>query len=100
MRDFLLSIHYGAWVLPALLAIPLAGALVLVLQSAWSSDDGSLAAAPWARWIALGTFLVEFIVSLGMWWAFDPGTVAWQFRVTHWWIPAWGANFDVGVDGI
>ena len=100
MREFLASIHYGAWVLPALLLIPLAGALIIVLQSAFSRDDSSLAAAPSARWIALITFLLEFAVSLGMWWAFDPGTVAWQFRVTHWWIPAWGASFDVGVDGI
>jgi NADH-quinone oxidoreductase subunit M len=100
MREFLVSINYGAWVLPALLGIPLVGALLIVLQSALAADDGSLAAAPSARWIALITFLVEFIVSLGMWWAFDPSTAAWQFRVTHWWIPAWGANFDVGVDGI
>jgi NADH-quinone oxidoreductase subunit M len=100
MREFLVSIHYGAWVLPALLGIPLVGALLIVLQSAVAKDDGTLAAAPSARWIALITFLVEFAVSLGMWWAFDPSTAAWQFRVTHWWIPNWGANFDVGVDGI
>ena len=100
MREFLVSIHYGAWVLPALLGIPLLGALLIVLQSAFAADDGSLAAAPSARWIALIAFLVEFVVSLGMWWAFDPGTVAWQFRVTHWWIPGWGANVDMGVDGI
>ena len=100
MREFLVSIHYGAWVLSALLGIPLVGALLIVLQSAVAKDDGTLAAAPSARWIALITFLVEFVVSLGMWWAFDPSTAAWQFRVTHWWIPGWGANFDVGVDGI
>ena len=100
MREFLVSIHYGAWVLPALLGIPLLGALLIVLQSAFATDDGSLAAAPSARWIALITFLIEFVVSIGMWWAFDPGTVAWQFRVTHWWIPGWGANVDMGVDGI
>ncbi len=100
MREFLVSIHYGAWVLPALLGIPLVGALLIVLQSAVANDDGTLAAAPSARWIALITFLIEFVVSLGMWWAFDPSTVAWQFRVTHWWIPAWGANVDMGVDGI
>jgi len=100
MRDFLVSIHYGSWVLLALLGIPLVGALLLVLQSAVAKNDSSLEAAPSARWIALITFLVEFVVSLGLWWAFDPNTAAWQFRVTHWWIPAWGANFDVGVDGI
>src|SRR6185437_13546917 len=79
---------------------PLVGALLIVLQSAVAKYDGTLAAAPSARWIALITFLVEFVVSLGMWWAFDLSTAAWQFRVTHWWISGWGANFDVGIDGI
>jgi NADH-quinone oxidoreductase subunit M len=100
MRDFLSSIHYNGWVLPALLVIPLVGALALLVQGAAADDDGTLEAAPSARWIALITFLAELVVSLGLWWSFDPGTPAWQARVTHWWIPQWGARFDVGIDGI
>jgi NADH-quinone oxidoreductase subunit M len=100
MRDLLSSIGYNQWVLPALLLIPLAGALVLVAGAALADDDGSLAAAPSARWVALVTFVVEFVVSLGLWWSFDPSETGWQARVTHWWIPQWGARFDVGVDGI
>jgi NADH-quinone oxidoreductase subunit M len=100
MHDFLSSIHYNGWVLPALLAIPLVGALVLLAMASAAHDDGTLEAAPAARWVALITFLVEFVVSIGLWWSFDPGTAGWQARVTHWWIPAWGAQFDVGIDGI
>ncbi|HEX8716417.1 MAG TPA: NADH-quinone oxidoreductase subunit M [Gemmatimonadaceae bacterium] len=100
MHAFLASIGYNSWVLPALLVIPLAGALILVVQGAFASDDGGLAAAPAARWIAFITFVVEFLVSAGLWWSFDPGTSAWQARVTLDWIQPWGARFDVGVDGI
>ena len=100
MHDFLSSIHYNGWVLPALLAIPLVGALVLLAMASSASDDGTLEAAPAARWVALITFLVELVVSIGLWWSFDPGTAGWQARVTHWWIPAWGAQFDVGIDGM
>ena len=100
MQDFLTSIHYNGWVLPALLLIPLVGALVLLVQAALARDDGTLAAAPSARWVALITFVIELVVSVGLWWSFDPGSSAWQARVSAAWIPQWGARFDVGVDGI
>ncbi|HEY9429579.1 MAG TPA: NADH-quinone oxidoreductase subunit M, partial [Gemmatimonadaceae bacterium] len=100
MRDLLTSINYNGWVLPALLIIPLVGALVLLVQAALTHDEGSLDAAPTARWVALITFLIELVVSLGLWWSFDPGSSAWQARVSTGWIPQWGARFDVGVDGI
>src|SRR5574340_25071 len=100
MRDFLAAIHYDAWVLPALLIIPLAGALVLVIQGALATDDGGLDAAPGARRIAFITLAVEFLISIGLWWSFDPGTATWQARVTVDWIRPWGARFDVGIDGI
>lgn len=100
MRDFLTSIHYDAWVLPALLIIPLVGALVLLVQGAVANDDGRLETAPSARWVAFITFVVELVVSLGLWWSFDPATSAWQARVTYPWIAPWGAKFDVGIDGI
>lgn len=100
MQDFLSSLHYNGWVLPALLVIPLVGALVLLVQAAGAKDDGTLGAAPGARWVALVTLLVELVVSVGLWWSFDPASSGWQARVTTSWIPPWGARFDVGVDGI
>ena len=42
MHDFLSSIHYNGWVLPALLAIPLVGALVLIVMASTANDDGTL----------------------------------------------------------
>src|SRR5213076_1367772 len=53
-----------------------------------------------ARTIALLTFLIEFIVSLGLWWAFDPADAQWQFAVNIAWIPSWGVRFAIGIDGM
>ena len=72
MQDFLAQIAYNAWILPALLIIPLVGALLLLVMGAFSSDDGTLEAARSARWIALLAFVIEFVVSLGLWWSYDP----------------------------
>ena len=46
------------------------------------------------------TFLVEFLVSLGLWWAFDPAVGGWQFVFDKPWIPSWGVRFVIGIDGI
>jgi NADH-quinone oxidoreductase subunit M len=102
MRDLLTSVGYDSWVLPALLIIPLIGAgLALAVGTA---RGGAAAADPRAgqaaRWIALATFVVEFIVSLGLWWSYDPAGAQWQSVVDLPWIDAWGARFSVGLDGI
>ena len=44
MQDFLTQINYNAWILPALLLLPLAGALFLLATGALASDDGTLEA--------------------------------------------------------
>ena len=127
MNGFLSSIGYDRWILPALLGIPLAGALLLWLQGALGGRSGGAApqAAPEEtavvragvdssiavdeigtgvanapRMIALLTFLVEFIVSLGLWWAFDPSNARWQFAFDTSWIPSWGVRFTIGIDGM
>jgi NADH-quinone oxidoreductase subunit M len=87
-------------VLPALLLIPLAGALFLLVTGALSSDDGTLEAAPSARWIALIVFIVEFVVSMGLWWSYDPAGPRWQATFDHWWIIPWNARLSMGIDGI
>jgi hypothetical protein len=77
MPDFLNSIGYEAWVLPTLLAIPVLGALVLLLHGASSKGEGGGglddAGAMFARRITLFTFLLEFVVSIGLWWIVLPG---------------------------
>lgn len=101
MTDFLRSIGYASWILPALLVIPLVGAVILWLHgiSAPRADADDPARNVVAKWITLGTFLVLFVVSTGLWWAFDPRG-GWQFAVSTPWMPAWGINFSLALDGI
>ncbi|HKO16901.1 MAG TPA: NADH-quinone oxidoreductase subunit M [Gemmatimonadaceae bacterium] len=118
MNSYLSSIGYQSWILPALLGIPLLGALIIWIQGsaaarrtavvADAEDAGTrmgadevargVAAAP--RSIALITFLVEFVVSLGLWWAFDSADARWQFLINLPWIPSWGVRFIIGLDGM
>ena len=103
MRDLLEAVHYPAWVLTALLVIPLVGALLIGLTSAQS--QGLAAPSEYVhgdrvRAIAFGTLLVEAIVSAGLWWSFDPVAPGWHARVDLPWIPEWGARLELGVDGI
>jgi NADH-quinone oxidoreductase subunit M len=79
---------YARWVLTALLAWPiLAGLLVLVVP------------ARMAKHVALAASLVEFALSVPLWWTFVP-EAGMQFVADRPWIPAWGIRFSVGMDGI
>src|SRR5262245_58941134 len=105
MNDFLNSIGYGTWILPALLIIPVVGALAIWAIGARTvasdtQDDIASGRANGPRAIALLTFLVEFVVSLGLWWSVTPDGGAFQHMVDYSWIPSWGIRFTVGVDGI
>jgi NADH-quinone oxidoreductase subunit M len=107
MREFLNSVGYMSWVLPALLAIPVIGAALV-----WTTptprrrgitpgdDEISAGVANGPRWIAFLVLLIEFVVSLGLWWSFDPSQVQWQALFDVPWIPTWGIRFTVGIDGI
>ncbi len=104
MNDFLTSIGYQHWILPALLAIPLVGALLIWVRGAMTTipagDEVTSGVASGPRTIALVFFAIEFIVSVGLWWSFDPANAAWQSVVDLQWIPSWGIRFTIGVDGI
>jgi len=104
MNAFLASIGYQRWILPALLLIPLAGAAVIWVNGARNrgaeGDEVVNGTASTPRGIALLTFAIEFVVSLGLWWSFDPSNAAWQSVVDTPWIPSWGVRFTLGVDGI
>ena len=79
---------YGSWVLTALLAWPLiAGALVLLIP------------VRLAKYVALAASLVEFALSVPLWWTFVPSGGI-QLTADHAWIAAWGIHYTVGVDGI
>jgi NADH-quinone oxidoreductase subunit M len=101
MEAFLQSIGYESWVLPALLIIPLVGAvLLLVLGEASGSNAGSESSNGKARVIAFFVLLVEFLVSAGLWWSFNPANTGWHAAVDTQWIPTWGIRFTLGIDGI
>jgi len=86
---FLASIGYARWALTALLVIPMAGAALLALFPAGA-----------AKRLALVVSVVELVVSLGLWWAYDPGGAAFQLTLTAPWVPSWGISYYVGIDGI
>src|SRR5687767_3761439 len=100
MRDLLATIGYETWVLPALLLIPIAGAILIYVARIGRGRADDIANAGSARIIAFATLVVEFVVSAGLWWTFDTTRSTWQNVVMKAWIPEWGANFVVGVDGI
>jgi NADH-quinone oxidoreductase subunit M len=89
MTEFLDSIGYGQWILHALVVLPLLG-VVPVLLGPESS----------AKWAALIVTTLELVLSLGLWWALDPGHGTLQLVSNTPWIPNWGISYRVGIDGI
>src|SRR2546427_2345832 len=79
---------YAHWVLTALLVWPLVAAAVI-----WIAPDGA------AKHLALAASVVEFALSVPLWWVFVPAA-GMQFVQTFAWIPGWGISYKVGVDGI
>jgi NADH-quinone oxidoreductase subunit M len=100
MTNLLDAIGYNGWALPALLLIPIVGAVVILLLPVRDPARTGGAETPAARQTAFWVFLVEFIVSLGLWWSFNPADTGWQAPIDLAWIPSWGARFTLGVDGI
>lgn len=100
MANFLDSIGYNGWVLPALLVIPLLGAAVILMLPVRDPGQSGGAETPAARQLAFWFFVLEFIVSLGLWWSFNPSDTGWQAAIDTAWIPTWGVRFTLGIDGI
>jgi NADH-quinone oxidoreductase subunit M len=83
------SLGYSSWVLHFLIFFPLIG-MVAVL----------LAGEAMAKRLALAFSLIEFVVSLPLWFSFNSATAAFQFGAVVPWIPQWGIYYRVGIDGI
>jgi len=82
-------------VLTLLIALPLVGALL-----AMTIRGEEAIVARNARWVALWTTGVTFLVSLFLWFNFDPSTSDFQFVDRAEWMPSYGINYHVGIDGI
>ena len=98
MADFLASISYNAWILPALLIIPTVGSLLVWLHGAVAGQGEG--ASMVARRLTLWILILEFILSVGLWWSLDPTNAGWQAVYDKPWIEVWGTRFTVGVDGL
>jgi NADH-quinone oxidoreductase subunit M len=73
--------------------LPIAGAIFI----AFLSDDEE--GVRNARWVALWTTLITFVVSLLLIWRFDPSTADFQFVEKRPWLGG-AINYSMGVDGI
>ena len=75
--------------------VPLAGALLLLLiPNADGRRDGVI------RWLALLISILGFAVTLAIWARFDPTSSEFQLVERVPWIPAFGIEYAVGIDGI
>ena len=103
MTQILDGIGYNGWILPALLGLPLVGALLMVMQGSMMKDesDGDAGKAmASSRSLALWIFGIEALLSLGLWWSVDASSPDWTGRIDLAWIPDWGVRFTIGIDGI
>jgi NADH-quinone oxidoreductase subunit M len=82
-------------ILSALIVLPLAGAVLLLLVRNREHERDAF-----IQWVALGVSLAEFVLSLWMWSRFDPSRADFQMVERASWIPSFGIQYAVGVDGI
>ncbi|MGF1509670.1 MAG: NuoM family protein [Myxococcota bacterium] len=82
----------SADLLTAVVFVPTVGALLLTLFPA--QDHTNLKAT------AIGVSSVTFLLSLGLWFGFDPGVEGFQFQLDRPWVESLGIGYRVGLDGI
>ena len=80
-------------ILSSLILLPVIGALFLFFTK--DKDGNNLT----AKYVALFTTIVNFLISIYLWLLFDPTTSAFQFVEERIWIKDF-INYKVGVDGI
>ena len=82
---------FNTHLLSVILFTPLAGALVLLFVD--KRQENAI------RWIANSVAGIGFLVSVPLWFRYDPAGGAWQFVERAEWIPSIGASYFLGVDG-
>ena len=75
--------------------LPLVGGLIIMSVR---GDEATVASN--ARWTALWTSLIVFVLSVVLWVRFDPADPGFQFVESAVWMPQWGITYKLGVDGI
>ncbi|HEX7967262.1 MAG TPA: NADH-quinone oxidoreductase subunit M [Stellaceae bacterium] len=75
--------------------LPLAGVLFILMLR---GDPEAVARN--ARWIALWTSLLDFVLSLALWAYFDPTRAEFQFVEHADWLPEFNIAYYMGIDGI
>ena len=81
-------------ILTSLIALPIAGALLLLLVRDDEAHEGAI------RKVALVVSVLVFAETLLLWSRFNPTSAEFQFVERHAWIPTFGISYAVGVDGI
>lgn len=77
--------------LSLLVGLPLAGALLCLLQRRNAGE---------CRWLALATTLATLLVSLWLFFAHGDGQSGWLLREDAAWIPRFGIRYTLALDGI
>jgi len=85
----------GFPLLSLLTFLPMAGAVIIALVR-----GDAAAVASNARWTALWTSLLVFLLSLILWFRFDRSSADFQFVEQATWLPSYGVGYHMGVDGI
>ncbi len=75
--------------------LPLVGVVLIALLR---GDEATIARN--ARWIALGTSLVIFAISILLWTGFTTGATGFQFEEKAVWIPGFNISYHMGIDGV
>jgi NADH-quinone oxidoreductase subunit M len=70
------------------------GCIGLFLRGGGAAQDRN------ARWVALWTSLITFLISLVLWFRFNPAESGFQFQESAAWLPEFGVGYRMGVDGI
>ena len=78
--------------LSLILFTPLAGALILLFVN--KQNENAI------RWIANVVALIGFLISIPLWFWFNPQSPDYQFVERAQWIPSIGAEYFLGVDGL
>ena len=80
-------------IISALILLPTIGSLFLFFSK--SNDENNLT----VKYVALFTSVVNFLLSIYLWFLFDPGTSEFQFIEDRNWLLGL-VNYKVGIDGI